>query len=163
MATYPLAIRVNPRFYDVSGGLNTDGESKIWRRRYTFKDFNAATTTTNFDLQFPGGVIIERGYISLITVFSGGAAATATFSLGTTGSPATYLAATNVFTGATAAGNVTVATAAGLNNPLAGVATPTAVGTVRAQLITTVGNTNVLTQGVVDVYLTLRALSFKTT
>lgn len=166
MAGYPLQARINPRFFFPD--FDTDRESRVWRKRLKMSaggvgDFNTAATTANLDMFFPGGFIIERAYLSLIVPFSGGSVSAATLSIGSTGTPTTYLAATNVFTGATASGNVTVAAGAGLGNPLGGVATPTAVSTVRFQLITTTANANTLTAGTADVYLVLRALSLRTT
>jgi hypothetical protein len=158
--TLPLAIRVNPKFQEFA--LDPDGESKIWRRRVTWRDFQAAALTSDLDVLFPGLVVVEGIYISLITAFAGGAVASATFMAGTTGTPNTYLAATNVFTGATVLGNVTVGAGAGLGNPLSGVATPGAVGTVRFRVTTTTANAAALTAGVLDVFMALRAVSFRT-
>jgi hypothetical protein len=162
----PLVLRVNPKFQFVD--WDTDKESRVFRKRVKMSvggvgDFNVAATTANLDLLVPGGMIIERAYLSLITAFSGGSVSAATLSIGTTGSPATYLGATNVFTGATASGNVTVAAGAGLNGAVSGASTPTAVGTIRVQMLTTTANANALVAGAADIYLVLRALSFKTT
>ena len=164
MATpvYNLIIRTSPvRSAFVT--WPTDEPGFWFRRRFSIKDFNVAATTANFDMLVPGGVRITRAFISLITVFAGGSISAATLSLGTTGSPATYLAATNVFTGASASGAVTIASGAGLGNFVGGNATPTAVGTIRAQLLTTTDNASNLATGKVDVFLLLEANSVRTT
>lgn len=161
MATgYPLAFRVNPKYQFFA--LDPDAESKVWRARLNFKAFAAASLTGNNQITFPGNLIIERCFLSLITVFSGGGTGSATLAIGTTGTPAAYLAATNVFTGATAAGNVTVGAGAGLGGTVSAATTPTTPNIIQFQLVTTTQNTNTLTQGVADVFLVLRALSFKT-
>jgi hypothetical protein len=138
----------------------TNGAAFLFQQRIYFSNFNAATLTTNFDLTgFPGGVLIEGSFFLLNTEFSGGAAATATISAGTTASPAAYVVATNVFTGAGATPTaplpivgLTIVPGTFLNQT-----TPLAAGTIRIQLITTVGNTNVLTKGVIDYSARLRA------
>jgi len=121
-----------------------------------------AATTGNIDLAVPGGLLVEAVHMSLITAFSGGSVSAATLSVGTTGSPATYLAATNVFTGATAGGAVTIGSGAGLGNYAGGNSTPTAVGTIRIQLITTTANLSALTAGAADIFLRLRATTVRT-
>lgn len=143
--------------------LEADANSIVFRKRVTYPDFAAAATTGNLDLSgFPGGLVLERCYMSLITAFSGGAVSACTLSAGTTSSAATYLGATNVFTGATAGGAVTVAAGAGLGSFLGANATPTAKGTIRIQCLTTSANTNVLTAGKADLYFVLRAFSVRT-
>lgn len=159
MAGNPLAFRVNPKYQDFS--VDQDGTSKIWRMRLQWKNFQAAATTSDLDIPFPGNLVIERMYLSLITAFSGGAVSAATLMAGTTGTPNTYLAATNVFTGATGGGNITVAAGAGLGVPLSGAGTPTAVGTVRFRVTTTSANAAALIAGVADVFLKLQAFSFR--
>jgi hypothetical protein len=157
----PLAVRVNPKFYN--DALDPDQGTKTWRRRLYWKDFQAAALTSDLDVVFPGLLVVERVYFGLITAFAGGAVASATLMAGTTGTPNTYVAATNVFTGATVLGNVTVGAGAGLGLPLSGVATPTASGTIRFRVTTTTANAAALTAGAVDVFVVLSAKSFRTT
>jgi hypothetical protein len=160
-----MQIRVNPWFKDFA--LDIDRGPLTWRQRLsahpTGGRFAAASTTANVDLIFPPSIRLTRAWISLITVFAGGSVSAATLSIGTTGSPATYLGATNVFTGATAGGAVTLAAGAGLGNFLGGNATPQAQGTVRIQLLTTTANANTLTTGDVDIFLELFANSIRIT
>jgi hypothetical protein len=141
----------------------TDEPGFWFRRRFSIKDFNVAATTANFDMLVPGGVRITRAFMSLVTVFAGGSISAATLSVGSTGSPATYLGATNVFTGATAGGAATIAAGAGLGNFVGGNATPTAVGTIRVQLLTTTDNASSLATGKADLFLALESNSVRTT
>lgn len=157
-----LAIKVNPRIHEFT--LDANGAAKIFRRRFKYSDFSAAATTGNNDtIIFPGGVRIASAWMSLITAFSGGSVGSCTISMGTTGSAATYLGATNVFTGATAGGAVTIAAGAGLGAFAGANATPNALGTVRVACVTSVANTSALTAGVIDVFLTLQAVDTRTT
>lgn len=158
-------LMVSPKQY--GDNVYVDGGSIYVRKRVNFQDFSAAATTVNLDAQaaqaiwtaFPAGLEIEGAGISLVTNFLGGAVGTATLSIGTTGAPAAYLAATNVFSGA-------YKTIPGVTQVpftrLEGTGSP-AVATVRVQLIVTGANANVLTQGKADIYLKLRGLSIKTT
>jgi hypothetical protein len=142
-----------------------NGAAFMWTRRVYFRDFAAAALTGDLDVVgFPGGVVIEGAGALVNTPFSGGAAATATLSAGTTGSPALYMAAQDVFT-TTAATPTAPKALVGLTlvpfTFLGTAATPLALSTVRFRLTTTVGNTNVLTAGVADVFLRLRAVAYR--
>lgn len=160
-----IAIEVTPK--QQGDRLLVDGPSIYWRKRIYFSDFNAAATTTNLDVQqpspwtkFPAGIEIEGAGLSLITAFSGGGIATYTISAGTTGAATKYIAATNVFTGATAGGATTVGAAQVPFTMLNGTAAPSAA-TIRVQGISTVANTNTATAGKCDIYLKLRAVSVR--
>lgn len=129
----------------------------LWTRRFHYADFAAAAATGNKDISgFPGGLVIEGAWAWLITNFTGGGAGSATLSIGTTGSPALYVAATSVFSGARKALVGLTLVPGTFLNPT----TPTDSATVRFQLIANV-NTNLLTAGAVDVYLRLRAVSLR--
>lgn len=134
-----------------------DQGTQLWTRRFSFKDFAAAATTGNKDVDgFPGGLTIEGAFFWLITNFTGGGAGSATLSAGTTGSAAAYVAATSVFTGARkAVVGLTLVPGTFLN-----ASTPTDSGTIRFALVSDV-NTNLLTAGAVDVYVRLRAASLR--
>jgi hypothetical protein len=142
-----------------------NGAAFIWTRRVYFRDFAAAAVTGDLDVVgFPGAVLVEGAYAMVNTPFTGGAAATATLSAGTTGSPALYMAAQDVFS-TTAATPTAPKALVGLTlvpgTYLGTAATPLATSTVRFRLTTTVGNTNVLTAGVADVFLRLRATAYR--
>ena len=156
-----LAVKVSPPSLAPVVVMNEG--AKVIRRRFSYKDFQAASTTSNDDsIVLPGGCRIVKVWISLITAFSGGSVSACTLSLGTTGSAATYLGATNVFTGATAGGAVTIGAGAGLGNFAGGNATPNALGTVRAQILTTTANASALTAGKVDVFIEVMAVDTRT-
>jgi hypothetical protein len=158
----PLAVNVVGK--DLAVGLQANGGRKIIKRRFYFNDFNTAATTANNDtLVLPGGVVINRVVMSLIKVFSGGSVSAATISVGTTSSATAYMAATNVFTGASASGAVTNGGGGSLNNFAGGNATPNALGTVRVQCVTTSDNASNLTAGSFDLFLELSAFDTRTT
>jgi hypothetical protein len=157
-----LAIRVSPPQINPIAIMN-DGV-KVIRRRFSYKDFNAASTTSNNDtIILPGGCRITKVWIGLITAFSGGSVSAATLSIGTTSSATTYLGATNVFTGATAGGAITMGAGAGLGNFAGGNGTPNALGTVRCQVVTTTDNAVNLSAGKVDVFIEVVAVDTRTT
>lgn len=160
MALIPLGIRVDPRQTWFS--WPTDQESRVFRVRVNYKKFSAAATTGDVDIPMPGGLIVEKAWISLIAVFAGGGVGSSTLSIGLTTAIATYQAALNVFTGQAAAGAVTQGAAAGLGTFIGGNATPTAAAIVRLRL-TVDTTTAVLTAGTADVYMQLRAISVKST
>lgn len=158
------AVMVSPKQY--GDNLIVDQGSLYFRKRVYFTDFSAAATTVNLDVQqpapwtnFPAGLEIEGAGISLVTNFTGGAVATATLSIGTTGTPTAYVAATTVFSGAykTIPGAAIVPF-----TMLVGTGSP-AQATVRVQLVVTGANANALTAGKADIYLKLRAVSVRTT
>jgi hypothetical protein len=142
-----------------------NGAAYIWTRRLTFADFAAASTTGNKDIAgHVGGMLVEGAYAMLNTPFTGGTVGSATLSAGTTGSPTLYMAAQDVFS--TNAATPTAPKAlVGLTlvpgTYLGTAATPLALATVRFALVTTVANTSVLTAGVVDVFLRLRAMAYR--
>ena len=140
-----------------------NGAAFLWTQRIYFNEYNAASTTTNFDLTgFPGLAVIEGAWVLVNTNFTGGGAGSATFSVGTTGSPALYVAATSVF--ATAATKTVPVALVGLTlvpgTYLGTAATPAAAATVRTQLISNV-NTNLLTAGVLDLFIKLRYTAYR--
>ena len=153
--TLPRVLQVDWKRQNVSWAQ--DDSAMLWRRRLYFSDFAAAATTGNKDIaSFPGGLLIEGAFFWLITNFTGGGAATATLSAGTTGSAAAYVAATDVFAGARKAiVGLTLVPGTFLNASV-----PTDSATVRFALVASV-NTNLLTTGSVDVYLRLRAASLE--
>ena len=150
------ALVVDPRAPEPNWKQNAG--SQLWTRRLYFSSFAAAATTGNVDIAgFPGGIEIEGAYAWLITNFTGGGAATATLSIGTTSSAAAYMAATSVFSGARKQlVGLTLVPGTFLN-----ATTPTASATVRFALVASV-NTNLLTAGSVDVFLKLRSASLRT-
>src|ERR1700687_3665269 len=103
----PEALRVNAKNYN-QDALTVDQGTLLFRKRNYFSDFSAAATTVNLDVQpgqtwatsFPAGLEILGAYFSLVTNFTGGGEASATLSAGTVASPAAYMAATTVFSGA---------------------------------------------------------------
>lgn len=156
------AVIVSPK--TLGDNLIIDQGSLYFRKRIYARDFSAAATTVNLDVQqpdpwtrFPAGIEIEGAGISLVENFAGGGAGAATLSVGTTSSATAYVAATSVFTGAY---KRIVGAAIVPFTFLAGTGAP-AVGTVRVQLITDV-NANLLTTGKADIYLKLRAVSVRT-
>lgn len=140
--------------------LDQDSNAIMFWRRLNYKDFAAASTTGNLDLTgFPGGLVIEGAFLYLVTVFAGGSVSAATLSVGTTGSVADYVAATNVFTGATAPATLVGKTL--VPGTFLNMTTPTSAGTIRVQLLTTTANTNALLSGKADLYVRLRAASIR--
>ena len=140
-----------------------NGAAFVWTERIYFNNYNQASTTTNFDLLgFPGGVMIEGAWVLVNTNFTGGGAGSATFSAGTTGTPTLYVAATSVFaTAGTKTVPVALVGAAQVPGTFLGTAaTPLASATVRTQLVVNV-NTNLLTAGVLDFYMRLRACTYR--
>jgi len=135
-----------------------EGE-KLWTRRFAAAGWSAAATTVDIDITtFNGGLEILGAYAWLAQNFTGGAVATATLSVGTTGTPTAYINAQNLFAGApTQRPGVTLVPGTFLNAPA------NASGTVRFRLIVTGANTSALTTGVVDVFLILRAVKLKLT
>lgn len=135
-----------------------EGE-KLWSRRFAAAAWSAAATTVNVDINtFNASVEILGAYAWLAQNFTGGAVATATLSVGTVGTPTAYINVQNVFAGApTQRPGVTIVPGTFLNAPA------NASGTVRFQLIVTGANASVLTTGVVDVFLILRAVKLKLT
>ena len=165
----PEALRVNPKNFN-QDALTVDQGTLLFRKRLYFTDFSNNALTTNLDTQpgqtwstsFPAGLEILGCYFSLVTNFTGGAVATCTLSAGTTASPAAYMAATTVFSGAQKI-NVGVTQVPGTF--LTGSA-PYPFGgnaTVRIQMVTTVANCNALTAGKGDLYIRFQAASLKAT
>lgn len=163
----PEFHRVDPKNY--GDNLQADYGPKWLRKRVYFTDFAKAATTADLDTQagqtvwtqFPAGDMVLGAFISLVTNFAGGGSATATLSIGTVASPAAYVAATSVFSGAPkiVVGLTqvpgTFVTGSG-SYPFVG------NGTIRVELITDT-NTNVLTTGKADIYLLMANTSIRTT
>lgn len=137
--------------------LDQDSSAILFWRRLNVADFAAASTTGNLDLTgFPGGLTIEGAFLVNVVDWAGGGAASATLSVGTTGTADAYVAATSVFTGV---GNVAIVGKTIVPGTfLGGAATPLASGTVRVALVSSV-NTNLMTAGKADLYIRLRAVS----
>jgi hypothetical protein len=161
-------VRQFPIDYDkaVAPRWEANNGSCVFTRRVYFSQFAAAALTGDLDMGGfgPGPIAVEGAWLILNTPFSGGAAATATMSAGTTGSPALYMAATDVFTTNAAtptAPKVNVGLTLVPGTMLATAATPLATATIRLRLTTTVGNTNVLTAGVADFYVRLRPVTYR--
>jgi len=168
-----VALEVSAPRNQQSPRYEIDGPSLYFRKRVYFTDFSKAATTADLDTQavsgqttgfpwvaFPAGLEIEGAGFYTVTLFSGGAVSAATLSVGTTGSATAYVAATNVFTGATVFACVGAAIVP--FTFLHGTGVP-AKSTVRVELVTTTANTSVLTAGKADIYLKLRAVSLRTT
>jgi hypothetical protein len=159
MATNPVRkIIVNrKRYMDM---LTQDESAILFWKRVSFKDFAAASTTTNLDLTgFPGSLLVEGGFISVVQLFSGGGAGSATLSVGTTVSATAFVTASNVFTGAT--NKIYVGAAIAPGTMLTAATDATGPGTLRIQLASNV-NTNLLTFGKADIYVRFRAASIRT-
>jgi hypothetical protein len=139
-----------------------DESSKLWTRRFQFATFATAGVAQTLDMTaFPGGALIEGAFLVLIQNFAGGGSATATFSAGTTGTPTAYINAADVFTGAAA--NAPIARPGATLVPgtfLQGTGNLDSGATVRFTLTVDV-NTNLLTTGILDVYLRLRFVAIK--
>jgi hypothetical protein len=159
MATNPVRkIIVNrKRYMDM---LTQDECAILFWKRVSYKDFSAASTTTNLDLTgFPGSLLVEGAFMSLVQVFAGGGASSATLSAGRTTAATAFIAAGSVFTGVT----TKIFTGATLTpgNMLTASTDATGAGTLRIQLISDV-NTNLLTSGKADIYVRFRAASIRT-
>lgn len=143
----------------------TDGESLVFTRSFSFADFAAAATTVAKDIGgFPPFMTIEGAWAVFDVNFTGGAVATATFSAGTTSSVTDYIAATNVFSGATPAAPLRLAGVTLVPGRFLGSvgALPPApgVGTIRVQLVVTGANTNALIAGHLQFSARMRLVSF---
>jgi hypothetical protein len=136
-------------------------ETKLWTRRYQWGDFAAAATAKVIDVtNFRAGALIEGAFILLVQNFTGGGNATATFSAGTTGAATAYINAQDVFSGAAANDPITRHGATLVPGTALNETHPTASATVRFTLTTSV-NTNLLTAGIVDVFLRLRFIAMR--
>jgi hypothetical protein len=131
----------------------------LWlQQRINWKDPLAqiASTTVNFDIAgFPAGTLILGAFIRNITNWTGGAISAATLSLGTTASPAAYVAAVTVF--AASAGKTLPGTTL-VPGTFVNAATPLVGGTVRAQLLLTTANGNALLTGSADIFINVAAV-----
>jgi hypothetical protein len=136
-------------------------ESKLWTRRYQWGDFAAAAVTKVIDVtNFRAGAIIEGAFILLVQNFTGGGAGSATFSAGTTAAATAYINAQNVFAGAAANDPIFRAGATLVPGTALNATHPIQSATVRFTLTADV-NTNLLTAGIVDVFLRLRFVAIK--
>lgn len=144
-------FRAGPRKRDMPFDANE--APKWWQTRVSYNSpglVGVAATTGNVDFKgIPEGSIIHGAFFRLITEFSGGSVSAITASIGSTGSPAAYATAANVFTGAGAP-----LTKAGVSlAPGTFLATPTGTGTLRVQFLSTSDNVGSLTAGQLDVYV----------
>lgn len=153
----PIArkIVVDPRYPEKQWQTNDAGQ--WFQQRLNWKDpiFQVAATTINYDITgFPAGTAIVGAFLRNGVNWTGGAIATATLSLGTTASPATYIAATSVFSGSpkTVQQAATMLTGTFIN-----AANPLSAGTIRAQLILTGANGSALLTGWCDVFIGIQA------
>lgn len=141
-----------------------NGPAHVYTRRIYWNSPpfpTTAATTGNIDLTgFPGALTILGAWIVFTQNWTGGAISAVTMSIGTTGSPAAYVAATSVFSGATPVTTPVAIPGVSTLAPGTFLATPPqALGTVRVQLLTTTANVNALTAGRADIYLRLLAVS----
>lgn len=135
--------------------------SKLWTRRYQWGDFAAAAVTKVVDVvNFRAGAIIEGAFLLLVQNFTGGGAGSATFSAGTTGSATAYINAQNVFAGAAANDPIFRVGATLVPGTALNATHPAQSATVRFTLTTDV-NTNLLTAGILDVFLRLRFIALR--
>jgi len=136
-------------------------ESKLWTRRFQWGDFANAAVSKVVDLtNFRAGAIIEGAFILLVQNFTGGGSSTATFSIGTTAAATAYVNAQNVFAGAGANDPIFRAGATLVPGTALNATHPAQSATVRFTLTVDV-NTNLLTQGIVDVFLRLRFVALR--
>lgn len=159
------AIIVSPKQYEAA--FDADGADAIVRISLNYLDFAAAALTGNYDIpNWPGGIIVQDVFGILRQNFTGGAVGSATLSFGATATPTDLAGAVSVFSGAPAAlWTANANKGSRISSPataFVNASTPWASGTIRFQLITTVANTNALTQGKVDIFLMLRAASVRT-
>ncbi len=127
--------------------INTFGPGAVVERfNISFKDLTAGALTQAFNLKpLPKGSLILGIRLRLREAFAGGTIATATLSIGTTGTTAVaILAAKNIFTGVAADTCYTSSTTGLLQGTYA-------ADTLTATVTTTVGNVNAATAGSVDV------------
>lgn len=113
-------------------------------------DFSAVALTQTYNLGpvLPIGTIVDNAAMRIVTVIAGGAIASATLSMGYTGTVTGFSAANNVWTGATV-GPIAAAGADLASTP--GKAFNAATQMV-AVLTTTTGNVSVATGGEVHLY-----------
>lgn len=152
-------IKVDPRYPERDWVTNDAGQ---WmEQRLSWKDpiFQVAATTINYDLTgIPGGTVIFGAFFRSTANWTGGSLASATFSAGTTASPAAYIAATSVFTGAPQVKTgVQIVPGTFVN-----ATSPLAAGTIRTQLILSANGTN-LTSGYIDFYFWLQTFKLRAT
>lgn len=138
--------------------------SKLFGHRFTYRDFAAAATSKTIDFTvFQPLALMEGAFVLLTQNFAGGGAGSATFSTGRPAAPTGWINAVNVFTGASA--GKAIALAGSSQSPgtfvnAANAADVVPAGSVRFTLTCDV-NTNLLTTGILDVYLRLRFVSTK--
>jgi hypothetical protein len=135
--------------------------SKLWTRRYQFGDFAAAAVSKVIDItNIRAGALIEGAFILLVQNFTGGGSGSATFSMGTTGSATAYVNAANVFAGAAANDPIFRAGATQVPGTAMNATHPTQSATLRLTLTVDV-NTNLLTTGILDIFVRMRFVSIK--
>lgn len=126
-----------------------------WVQRVRYSNFTSAATSQALSLNatftanpFPPDAFIQMGaYVDLIQVFSGGAVTAATVILGDAGATNGLLTISNVWTGATTTRICTPAATEYDDVALETQFVPLLT------LVTTTANVNVLTQGILDVYI----------
>jgi len=153
-------IVVDPRYAERDWVSNDAGQWFEQRLNWNDPIFQVAATTINYDITgFPAGVVIVGAFFRSTANWTGGAISAATFSAGTTGSVAAYIAATSVFTGAPQVKpGVTLVPGTFVN-----AASPLLAGTIRTQLILTGANGNALTAGRIDFYFWLQGFKLRAT
>jgi hypothetical protein len=136
-------------------------ETKLWTRRFYAADFSAASHSKTVDLtNFRAAAIIEGAFALLQQNFAGGGAGSATFSAGTTGAATAYINAGSVFSGAAANDPVPVTGVTLVPGTFLNATHPIQSATVRFTLACDV-NTNLLTTGVLDIFLRLRFVAIR--
>lgn len=124
---------------------------------YAQGDFSAAALTQTYNLgpTVPVNCIVDNAALKIVAFVAGGAIASATLSVGYTGTVTGFLTAINVFTGGSL-GALTTAGADLASTPGKGF---TAATQLVAVLTTTTGNVNVATAGEVHIYWRQKDLS----
>lgn len=115
----------------------------------TYADFAAAAFSNNITIfSLPARGVIHSVQVNPSTVFSGGLIATYTISIGIAGVLAKYAVATNVFTGATLP----------VISNLPGTESLIAATDIKAAAVSTIGNLNAATQGVIVIWMLVSQL-----
>jgi hypothetical protein len=127
------------------------GDIRVIKVSKTYADFSAAALTNNIKLfELPGGCAIIASKLKHRQIFTGGAVASTTISVGPAGGTATkYQAARDVFA-AVSANGAFISASSGQE----GEHGTTPVG-VNAFMTTTTANIDALTSGIVDFYFTV--------
>lgn len=160
MAITARKVRVDVRRLDAPFLTNDGG---YWfEQRISWKDplIQIANTTVNYDITgFPASAVIVGAFFRATQNWTGGLVSAATWSAGTTASPAAYIAATSTFTGAP----VVKTGATQVPGTFVNASSPLAAGTIRTQLLLTGANGTALTAGYIDFYFQLQFFALRAT